>query len=217
MAAFRRHCALEGERLLDIGCGNGAYTIALAEGFQEAHGIDIESGRLEIFRDGMGNAANLFAHEMAAEELSFPAGHFDVVTAIEVLEHIVDLDKALGEVWRVLRPGGAFLISIPNRLFPLETHYVNVAGRQIDGRYLPFLPYLPPLHHRIALARNFSARELDRLLTKRGFRRSEIDYVMPPFDHSRLGRRALKPLLDQLERTPLRIFGVSLIAVYLKV
>lgn len=50
VGAFRRHWPLEGERLLDVGCGNGAYTVAMAEAFAEVHGIEIESERLEEFR-----------------------------------------------------------------------------------------------------------------------------------------------------------------------
>jgi ubiquinone/menaquinone biosynthesis C-methylase UbiE len=215
--AMRRLRALRGRRLLDVGCGNGAYTLELARGFDEAIGIDVEPDRLEAFRRALrepGAPTNVSVVQGSAERLPFPDAFFDLVTAIEVLEHVAALDDALAEIRRVLAPGGAFVVTVPNRLFPIETHNVAlpVVGREVAGRWVPFLPWFPPLHRRIASARNFTAAELRARVERAGFEQIGVDWVMPPFDGWSLGRRWLKPLTERLERGPGRVFGVSIVA-----
>lgn len=217
VGAFRRHWPLEGERLLDVGCGNGAYTVAMAEAFAEVHGIEIESERLEEFRAYLAGSplkGKVHAHEMSAEQLEFDDGTFDVVTAIEVIEHIIDLPCALREMRRVLKADGALLVTCPNRLFPFETHSVLVRDREYSSKYIPLLPYLPPLHRRISTARNFSVRELNAIMTAEGFRKVAIDYIMPPFDRLAVARQVVKPITERLERSRLKIFGVSIVGIY---
>ncbi|MDQ6838980.1 MAG: class I SAM-dependent methyltransferase [Actinomycetota bacterium] len=215
--AFARHWPLTGERLLDVGCGNGAYTTAMAPGFTEVHGIDVEPRRVEEFRTQVVRDPRFHLEVGSAEDLSQPDDHFDVVTAIEVIEHVVHLDQAIAEIHRVLRPGGAFLVSCPNRLFPLETHTVRLGpGREYPARVFPFLPYVKPLHRRLSTARNFTRRDLTVLAAAHRFRVVGWDWVMPPLDNWRPGRRLLRPFLDRVERSPLRIFGVSIIAVLVK-
>jgi SAM-dependent methyltransferase len=221
LRALGRLWPLRGGRLLDIGCGNGAYTLELAAGFDEVHGIEIEPerlGELERRLAAPGAPANVRAALMSAEALEFPDASFDVVTAIEVIEHIVDLDRALDEVRRVLRPGGAFLITCPNRWFPFELHSFVLpwpgGRRSFPGRWFPLLPYLPPLHRRIATARNFASGELRRRMAAHGLEQVGVDYVMPPFDGGALGRRFIRPVTERLERTPLKVLGVSIAGAY---
>lgn len=219
--AFRRHASLSGRRLLDVGCGNGAYTTVMARDFDEVVAVDVAEEHLAEFRaslrdDPLGERISI--ERISAEALPYPDGHFDAVTAIEVLEHLDNLDVALGEITRVLRPGGTFFVAAPNRLFPIETHTFRLrpGGAERPGRLLPFLPYIGPLHRRIATARNFTAVELRRLMTARGLREVGVDHIMPPFDRWGLGRRLLRPITDRLERSPLGVFGVSVIGVYRK-
>jgi ubiquinone/menaquinone biosynthesis C-methylase UbiE len=217
LAAFRRHWPLHGDRLLDVGCGNGAYTEAMAPAFARVDAVDVEPGRIQEFRGrlaGSSLAGRIHVHEMAAEGLDFPDGTFDVVTAIEVLEHVRSLEATLAEVRRVLRPSGAFLVTCPNRLFPVETHMVRALGREFPGRYLPFLPYAPRLHARMADARTFTARSLRALAVRHGLQVVAIDHVMPPFDGWRGGRRWVRPVTDRLERSRLGVFGVSVVGVF---
>jgi SAM-dependent methyltransferase len=221
LRAFDRLVPLRGGRLLDVGCGNGAYTIELARLFQDIDAIDIEPGRLgELVSHLAGRppAGHVEVQLMSAEALEFPDDSFDAITAIEVLEHVADLSKAAHELARVLKPGGYLYVSVPNRLFPLETHAIVLPGRrgEVQGRVLPLLPYIAPLHRRISTARNFTAGGLTRLLADAGLERTGLDYVMPPFDNWRFGRRWIKPMTELIERSPLRVLGVSIIGVFRK-
>jgi SAM-dependent methyltransferase len=216
LGAFQAHTPLSGDRLLDIGCGNGSYTVRLAQHFAEVDAIDVEPDRLADVVQGIQAddlSARIHVERMSAERLSFPDATFDAVTAIEVLEHVPDLEACLAEVHRVLKPGGRLLLTGPNRLFPLETHGVLVRGRRLSPLAMPFVTWVPPLHRRVADARSFGARGLRRLVEAHGFRCTATAYLMPPFDRSRLGQR-IRPVTDRLEGTPLRVFGLSLVMVF---
>ena len=212
--AFARLIRVSGEHLLDVGCGNGAYTLAMANSFERVDAIDVEPVRIAALSEEVaerGLQSTFSVHLMSAADLAFADGTFDVVTAIEVLEHLPDLPRSLAEVRRVMRDDGVLLVTVPNRLFPLETHSVVVAGRRFPGRRLPFLPYVPPLHARWSEARTFTTRTLAATMRAAGFAPSATTHVMPPFDRWSNGRRVLKPVTDRLEASPLAAFGVSIV------
>lgn len=205
ITTIRRHVPLRGGALLEIGCGDAVYARALRADFARVVGVDIRMD--ELPRD-------LPAAQMSADRLAFADGTFDCVLAVEVLEHIDSTERVFRELARVLRPGGLFCFTSPNRWFPLETHHVQIAGRTVSGKRVPLLPYVPPLHRRWATARNFTASGLRRALGRAGFREVATGFIMPPFDRWPAGRRYVKPVTDALERTPLRVLGVSVVGVY---
>jgi SAM-dependent methyltransferase len=215
---LERLIRFEGHRYLDVGCGNGSFTVNLGRRFDQVYGIDVEPGRVRSFKrkvDGQADRRALLAL-MSAERTGFPTGFFDVITAIEVFEHIPDLERAAAELARILKPRGFLGLTCPNRLFPFETHGVRWRGREIWGRF-PLLPYLPALHRRFALARVFTVADLDRLLVKHGFVRIGLDYAYPTFERgNRLGRlmRPFRTVMRLGEESPLKIFGVSIVAAY---
>lgn len=93
--ALDTHVHLHGERLLDVGCGDGTYTLRMAPVFQQVEAIDIQPGRLDMFRAHLNGTGNITLRQSTAEHLDYPDHSFDMVTAIEVVEHIGDLDAAL--------------------------------------------------------------------------------------------------------------------------
>ena len=217
--AFARHVTLQGERLLDLGCGNGAYTQVLAENYEVTHAIDVQFENIEQFKKRIASTplvGKIQLEVMAGEHLAFPPSYFDAVTCIEVLEHVASEAETIAEVYRVLKVGGLFLLTVPNRAFPFETHMVTVASRRFPGRRLPGLPYVAPLHARLADARTYTSRSLRSLLLEGNFSEVATDYVMPPFDRWEAGRKYFKPIVDRLERSPARILGVSVVGIYRK-
>jgi SAM-dependent methyltransferase len=209
----------QGEDYLDVGCGNGAFTLLLGKEFTRIFGIDVESSRLQIFlQKAKSRNDHVFVVQMSAEEMGFPKENFDIITAIEVIEHIPNLTKALLEIKRLLKPGGTLCITCPNRLFPFETHGIKWQGKEIAGRF-PLLPYIPWLHAKFALARVFTLHELDNLLLPMDFERIGVDFAFPTFERGSCLGRAMRPfrnLMRFLERTPLKVFGVSIVACYQK-
>ncbi|GLW99710.1 class I SAM-dependent methyltransferase [Microtetraspora sp. NBRC 16547] len=214
LTALRAQHKPKGERLLDVGCGDGSYTVRLAEGFTKVDGVDIESVRLKMFAErieGTDLAERITIREMSASELDFPDDTFDLVTAIEVVEHVHELDRALKEIHRVLKPGGLFQLTTPNRWFPLETHGVLFRGRRYRSTRAPFLTWVRPLHRRMADARTFTGAEIRGHLTRAGLRTRRLDYIGPPFDLMAGVGRFVRPVTDWMEGTPLRFLGMALV------
>jgi 2-polyprenyl-3-methyl-5-hydroxy-6-metoxy-1,4-benzoquinol methylase len=94
-------------RWLDYGCGNGG----LLRYCREATGCDVAGHDEGWIRD---RAAHAGIPILDAEELDARAGTYDVVTAIEVLEHLVDPLEGLQSIRRLLRPGGLFFYTTGN-------------------------------------------------------------------------------------------------------
>lgn len=94
--------------LLDAGCGTGITLQHLAQ-FGHAVGVDNEPVALDFCR--MRKERLLTCG--ALEDLPYPDGSFDVVTCLDVIEHIDDDERAISEVCRVIRPGGLLALTVP--------------------------------------------------------------------------------------------------------
>jgi len=98
-----------GIAILDIGCGTGANMKALGA-FGTAKGSDISESAVGYCR-----ARGLADAHVQTDpgKLPFPDGSFDLVTALDMLEHVEDDTGLMREAARVLKPGGAFLLTVP--------------------------------------------------------------------------------------------------------
>jgi len=98
--------------ILDVGCGTGANLEMLAQ-FGRAQGVDVSPEALAFCRDrGLTNV-----RQAEAEKLPFADLSFDLVTALDVVEHLDDDRLGLQEMFRVLRPGGKALLFVPAFMF----------------------------------------------------------------------------------------------------
>jgi 2-polyprenyl-3-methyl-5-hydroxy-6-metoxy-1,4-benzoquinol methylase len=96
-------------RILDLGCGTGAFLERLrAAGFTCLAGVDISAP------EDLHESIEFRALDLDTGQLPFPAGHFDLIVAIEVLEHIENLGMAVSEIGRKLKPSGQCLATTPN-------------------------------------------------------------------------------------------------------
>jgi SAM-dependent methyltransferase len=99
---------LRGKRVLDLGCGDGANAIRLANAGAHVIAIDISIGMVTATRQRVeqaGLAATVDAQQMSAEQLGFADGSFDAILGHSVLHH-TDLRITRREVHRLLRPNG---------------------------------------------------------------------------------------------------------------
>ena len=98
-------------RALDLGCGVGRHALLLAEHGFQVDALDGSINGLAVLRDSVvERGLTLGLHEGAADALPFDDQSFDYVLSWNVIHHgtLGDLGNRLGEVWRVLKPGGMF-------------------------------------------------------------------------------------------------------------
>ena len=105
-----------GKVVLDLGCGEGYGASLLAEVAEHVTGIDlspeaVEHARLRYPR------ANLNFLSGDCRKTGLPERHFDLVVCFEMIEHIAEHEELLREVHRLLKPGGVFVVSSPDKEF----------------------------------------------------------------------------------------------------
>jgi SAM-dependent methyltransferase len=132
---------LTGLRVLDFGCGHGALSLSAAQrGASAVVGVDIDARRIDF-----ANAYIPAEYPQYADNLSFIAadvaeldedGTFDALLSKDAFEHVEDLPATIGQMRRLLKPGGRLLVGF-SPLFhsPFGDH----------GRLAPALPWLPAL------------------------------------------------------------------------
>jgi N-acetylglucosaminyldiphosphoundecaprenol N-acetyl-beta-D-mannosaminyltransferase len=202
---------LTGKRVLDLGCGNGCYTVELAGRAASVCGVDIQMSHLRSFRQPIPRV------QAAGESLPFASESFDVLTMIEVLEHTRSDNQVLKECFRVLKPGGQLVLFVPNKLYPFESHPCRIGAFSI-GPNIPLISWFPEsLRKRLCDARIYARRRLFSMAHRAGFQACKGGYIFPPLDSLRLPfkenyRRAAR----QLEKSFLARFGVSIYAIFQK-
>ena len=88
--------------------------------------------------------------------------------------------KTIAEINRVLKPGGKFIVTTPNKLFPFETHGLRI-GNKIYGSSgfgFPFIPWLPEFSRRyVANAKVYTPHGLKNILLRNGFIICDINFI----------------------------------------
>lgn len=154
------------------------------------------------------------------EQLPFTDDSFDLILSHEVVEHVDDDRAAIAEMVRSLRspsgdtPGGRLVLFVPNRGYPFETHGIYWRGGYRFGNF-PFVNYLPrSFRDRLAPhVRVYGSRDLEQLFESLPVRVVKRTVIFGAYDNL-IARwpivgRTLRSSLQALERTPLRVFGLS--------
>lgn len=103
--------AFAGQKVLDVGCGNGYILSKYAKEKAEVYGVDITPTAVELCEKRFsykGLSGNF--QEANAEELPFADNTFDCICSMGVLHHVPDTEKAVSEIFRVLKPGGKLIV-----------------------------------------------------------------------------------------------------------
>ena len=113
IACIQLFKGLHGDRLLDIGCGDGAITVQLMQSMaaKEAFGVDIAPEAASAAR---ARGVNASCVDIDNQDLPFEDGWFDVVYCGEIIEHVFDPGHLLLETRRVLKAGGSCVLTTPN-------------------------------------------------------------------------------------------------------
>ena len=203
--------------ILENGCGVGMYVEHLAPYGGTVIGLEYDFERAAEARINSPHILNA-----AGESLPLPSGTFDLILSHEVIEHVQDDRAAICEMIRVLRspdpesgkPGGRAVIFCPNRGYPFETHGLYWRGKYYFGNKL-FVNYLPrSVRDKLAPhVRVYSKRDLQILFEGLPVKFIERTIIFGAYDNiiARFGPlgKLLRGVLQFLEKTPLKIFGLS--------
>jgi ubiquinone/menaquinone biosynthesis C-methylase UbiE len=155
-------------KVLEIGCGTGYFTKELAKTQSTVISIDISPDLIEIAKNETKEFANIDYALQNAEEMEFEQESFDSVIGSSVLHHL-DINKALSEIYRVLKFGGVIKFTEPNMLNPQIFLQKNI-------------PYLKKKLGDSPDETAFIKRKLKKVLIDNGFKDIEItnfDFLHP--------------------------------------
>jgi 2-polyprenyl-3-methyl-5-hydroxy-6-metoxy-1,4-benzoquinol methylase len=182
-------------RVLDLGCSPGHLSMALVRAGFEVQGVDLNAEWLAKYAPGWPERLRITHTNIEQDPLPFPSGSFDLVIFTEVLEHIAVTDPCvvLGEIRRVLRPGGRMLLSTPN-VANLSNVVALIQGENVF--WPPEIFYGSVDRHN----REYTPTELVRLIDRAGFSHCGLGYMNTWSNWNHTTAPLFHRLLDGSER-----------------
>jgi 2-polyprenyl-6-hydroxyphenyl methylase/3-demethylubiquinone-9 3-methyltransferase len=127
---------LDGLDILDIGCGGGILAESLARLGAEMTGVDPAPTNIAVARDHAEQSSLAISYiATTAEALAADKRKFDVVLAMEVVEHVRDVKAFIGSAASLVRPGGVLVVATLNRT--LKSYALAIVGAEYVLRWLP--------------------------------------------------------------------------------
>jgi ubiquinone/menaquinone biosynthesis C-methylase UbiE len=152
-------------RLLDIGCDYGDFSIRYLAKAKRVYAVDQNR---EVISAAKKKHSSVIFRVASAEKLPFRDSFFDVVTFTDCFEHVADEKKAISEIYRVLKPGGSMIFSVPNKgmfqlidAFNMKFYFPDLYRWFKGKRYDPGIYQEAPWH------RHYSLRELQAFFRRR--------------------------------------------------
>jgi 2-polyprenyl-6-hydroxyphenyl methylase / 3-demethylubiquinone-9 3-methyltransferase len=134
---IKDHCLIENQHVLDIGCGGGILTESMAKAGALAKGIDLSKKALQVAKlHSLETGVQVDYEMIAAEDLaaSHP-DHFDVVTCMEMLEHVPDPKSVVQACATLAKPGATLFFSTLNR--NPKSYLMAILGAEYILKMLP--------------------------------------------------------------------------------
>ena len=213
---LKLYTTITGSRILDSGCGNAGLLITLLQaGAGDLVGIELDPDiyRLATLRTRGQTHIRIIQDDASAMTLEPEC--FDIVTSLQVIEHVADCRAYLRALAQFLKPGGILLIACPNRLWPFEAHsklpLIHQLPRPVSkaiGRWAERATFLPrSLRDRgrtsTLYETDFSYFRLRRLLVDHGFEILEMNH--PRFLMTELFANGLRGVARAMPDLPMRV------------
>ena len=130
-----QHVSLQGKTVLDMGCGGGILTEGLASAGALATGVDLEAGAIKVAKEhAQKSKLDIEYIHSAIEDL--PAERqFDVITCLEMLEHVPDPSPLITKLCQHLKPNGTLFISTINRT--TKAYLFTIIGAEYLLKIIP--------------------------------------------------------------------------------
>jgi ubiquinone/menaquinone biosynthesis C-methylase UbiE len=198
-----------GGRFLDAGCGTGDFIPDLLARDGEVFALDfahemIEKARARMAQNGLDRAVRFHVGDVS--NLPFEADFFDAIIAVGLIEYLMDVDTALRQMHKVLKPGGILIVTVPNVASPFMAYETLVPKcKGVVKQALAAAGLRKP--ERSYLQRHFLPWRLDRQLKQIGFRK--VDFAFCTYGLSSARFEGLSLNLSQ----KLDSFGQSLLGV----
>jgi 2-polyprenyl-6-hydroxyphenyl methylase/3-demethylubiquinone-9 3-methyltransferase len=127
---------LQGLSLLDIGCGGGLLSEPMARLGARVTGVDAAARNIRVAAQHAGKQGlDIDYQQGAAEALAESAARFDIVLALEIVEHVADVELFLKSCGQMVKPGGLLFLSTLNRT--AKAWALAIAGGEYILRWLP--------------------------------------------------------------------------------
>jgi len=156
------------ENLLDVGCGDGIINHFISDRVKNIYGVD---NSREMVKKSIKRGLRVKLVDLDNDDFPFKTNYFDVITCLDVIEHVKNPNALLEKIHRILKKNGTLIIATPNIRFSNHLYELLLKGRfpktstdisQYDGGHIHF----------------FTFNDLIDLVKKNGFLIEEIEGVI---------------------------------------
>jgi ubiquinone/menaquinone biosynthesis C-methylase UbiE len=203
-------------RYLDAGCGTGDFLPDLVQRGGDVYALDfademIERSRRKVEESGCAGRVQFAVGDVYS--LPHESDFFDAIIGVGLVEYLSDPVRAFREMYRVMRPGGILIVTVPNIMSPFmayETAVPKVKG--VVKSALAAVGLRAP--ERAYFQRHYVPWHLDLQLKRVGFRKADFSFCTYGFSSSQRMESfslGLSRKFDRFERSPLGILGTNYI------
>lgn len=158
------HLNFEGKKILDLACGSGGLTRKLKENAQSSaiFAIDSNEKAVQYARKKDRNISGLRYTAGNAESIPFKDNFFDIVIGLDMLDHVPNYKKCMGEINRVLKKGGKLVLTVENHrsLWPIVEFLWDKFGRGREYRLVHVVHFTPKTFEKLVMDNGFSIKKL---------------------------------------------------------